>query len=270
MQWSDLLADPAEFARERLPAPVAELVIGLLRPGIHLHAAEEDEPVVGRLGGAALLPEDFPWPSSGTRPLRHIATLDCRALSSFEVDIALPRDGTLLFFVQEEGDRNQVIHLPAGTPAVARSEGERHPEIPLAGKTDVTWPGGAHPALAQALGSGAAVYERLWDVEWEGETFGTALSEYEAGRRKIHQVGGHAFVLQSPFEATAAHQVGAGWYGQESFYAEARQWVTLLQLDEDTDARMLWGDGAHVIWGIRARDLARLDFSQVCFDVQGH
>ncbi|MFI6817620.1 3,4-dihydroxy-2-butanone-4-phosphate synthase [Nonomuraea sp. NPDC050328] len=35
----------------------------------------------------------------------------------------------------------------------------------------------------------------------------------------------------------------AGWYDEESFYAEARQWVLLLQLDETT--HMSWGDGAH-------------------------
>ncbi|MEV0626673.1 hypothetical protein ACI2LC_07850 [Nonomuraea wenchangensis] len=43
-----------------------------------------------------------------------------------------------------------------------------------------------------------------------------------------------------PFEAVAAQRQGAGWYGEESFHAEARD------------------------------HLAARDFSKTVFDVQGH
>jgi uncharacterized protein YwqG len=275
-------ADFVAFAREWLPARSAEILISLLRPGIHLSTMLEERPVVGHFGGAAQLPEELEWPSDDGRPMSLVATLDCRALASYEVDIALPEDGSLLFFAGwERYDANKVIYVPAGASTVTRSEGRVNPTVFLNARTVVTWPGRDHPALIEAFGDYETVRSELWDQAAEdlsgefpeelaeelAEPFAEAITQFAEG---CHQVGGHAFVLQSPFEAGAAAKAGAGWYDGESFYAEARQWVTLLQLDEDTDAGMIWGDGAYVIWGIRVDDLARRDFSKVYFDVQGH
>jgi uncharacterized protein YwqG len=46
--------------------------------------------------------------------------------------------------------------------------------------------------------------------------------------------------------------------------------VTLLQLDEDTSARMIWGDGAIAMWAIRRADLAARNFGTTFFTVDGH
>ncbi|WP_326639647.1 YwqG family protein [Streptosporangium sp. NBC_01755] len=86
----------------------------------------------------------------------------------------------------------------------------------------------------------------------------------------LRRVGGYSVAFQNPVEAEAAHNAGAGWYGDPTFHAEASQWVTLLQLGEDTDADMIWGDVAFVIWAIRTDALASRDFTKTYFYVQGH
>ncbi|WP_157520343.1 DUF1963 domain-containing protein [Herbidospora daliensis] len=53
----------------------------------------------------------------------------------------------------------------------------------------------------------------------------------------------------------AALAVPGGWQDPR-FVSEAKEWVTLLQLSEDEEARMMWGDGAHLIYGIRRDHLA--------------
>ncbi|SET59561.1 YwqG family protein [Nonomuraea wenchangensis] len=260
----------ADLARAHLPADTADRLLALLRPAIQLSIAQDDQPVVGRLGGAADLPEGVPWPvGPSSRPLSLVATLDCARLARHEVDIELPGDGALLFFVEFEGDGDAVIHVPAGTPTLRQSEGWAHPEELLTARTVLTWPDNVQPELAEAFGGDLAAFEAVWRHVSAGREFMEVIGEYERRHHgSRHQVGGHAMVLQVPFEAVAAQRQGAGWYGEESFHAEARQWALLLQLDE-TD-HMIWGDGAHLIWGIRRDHLAARDFSKTVFDVQGH
>lgn len=260
----------ADLARAHLPADTADRLLALLRPAIQLSIAQDDQPVVGRLGGAADLPEGAPWPvGPNSRPLSLVATLDCARLAAYEVDIELPGDGALLFFVEFEGDGDAVIYVPAGTPTLQQSEGWVYPEELLTARTVLTWPENVQPELAEAFGGGSAVFPAVWNYVSAGREFMEVVGEYELRHHgSRHQVGGHAMVLQSPFEAVAAERQGAGWYDEESFYAEARQWVLLLQLDETE--HMIWGDGAHIIWGIRRDHLATRDFSEALFDVQGH
>lgn len=264
------MTDFADLARAHLPADTADRLLTLLRPAIQLSIAQDGQPVVGWLGGAAELPVGLSWPvGPSSRPLSLVATLDCARLAAYEVDIELPEVGTLLFFVQFEGDSDAVIYVPAGTPTLRQSEGVAYPEEQLTAQTVLTWPDNAQPELAEAFGGGSAVVSAVWNHVSAGQEFRDLVREYELRHHgSRHQVGGHAMVLQSPFEAAAAERQGAGWYDAESFFAEARQWVLLLQLDE-TD-HMIWGDGAHVIWGIRRDDLAARDFSRTIFDVQGH
>ncbi|WP_371786367.1 hypothetical protein [Streptosporangium subroseum] len=47
----------ADLARAHLPADTADRLLALLRPAIQLSIAQDDQPVVGRLGGVADLPE---------------------------------------------------------------------------------------------------------------------------------------------------------------------------------------------------------------------
>lgn len=277
----DWMIDFAEFAREELPAESAERLIGLLRPAIRLSAAEDGEIVVGRLGGLPKLPDDMAWPSlaDGGRPMSFLAELDCGKLARYEVDIALPGTGTLLFFATTDARQSQVIYVPHGIAVAERPAPDDHAtvyaELPLAAVTEPSWPERDHPALVDVFGSLEEAEESVWHHvldEDTGETFDQQLTLFEDGGRDgpPHQVGGYSDGLQSPIEAVAAHAAGTGWYGDPAFQEEARQWVTLLQVAEDTRAGMIWGDGAWLIWGIRKDHLAARDFSKVHLSVQGH
>ena len=68
----------------------------------------------------------------------------------------------------------------------------------------------------------------------------------------------------------AGAAVGHYDYQDASFTAEAAKWTALLQLDEDTSANVIWGDGALLYWAIRTDDLSAGNFDRVYFEYQGH
>src|SRR5260370_10561707 len=89
------------LARGQLPAAVAGRWVSLLRPSFWLRAPGDDEPVAGQLGGVPVLQDDLRWPRwDRYGPLTFIAEIACGQLPSDP--LALPRTGTLSFFVQDE------------------------------------------------------------------------------------------------------------------------------------------------------------------------
>ncbi|MBO3749482.1 DUF1963 domain-containing protein [Streptosporangiaceae bacterium NEAU-GS5] len=277
---TDWRIDFAEFVRERLPTDSAQRLIGMLRTTVRLSAAAAGERVVGRLGGVPRLPDGVAWPTRFDRalPMSFVAELDCGQLTQFETDIALPADGTLLFFVAAEVEQSVVIYVPDGIAVAERPTpvgAESYSELALAALAEPSWPDLSHPAVVDVFGSIEEARRLVWDHVLDhntGETFGDDFAIYkqrgEAGPE--HQVGGYGDALQNPVETLAAHEAGTGWYGDPDFQREARQWVTLLQVAEDTRAGMIWGDGAYLIWGIRSDRLAERDFSKVRLYVSGH
>ena len=113
------------LARRQLPPAVAYRWVSLLRPSFFLRAADEDELVVGQLGGVPVLPDGVAWPQwEGYGPLTFIAEIDCGQLPSDA--LSMPRGGTLSLFVQNElptvrgAPENlavaRVVYTPVGTP----------------------------------------------------------------------------------------------------------------------------------------------------------
>jgi hypothetical protein len=104
----------------------------------------------------------------------------------------------------------------------------------------------------------------------------SALSEADlerATRREgpDHQIGGHSTAFQRPLEVTAATAAGVeGWYEDPDFLAAARDYVLLLQLDEDDTAGMLWGDGGLAMWAMHRSDLEAGDFGRVHVVIESH
>ncbi|MFE7671406.1 hypothetical protein ACFU5N_04235 [Streptomyces albidoflavus] len=115
-----------------LPEPVTEAYVRLLRPCLHLcpydklpeELRTEDARPVARAAGPARLPKGVEVP--GYVP--HILTLDCAALPTGVLDIALPADGHVAVLA-EITDQNHgwVRHVPAGTETVERRPSERDP-----------------------------------------------------------------------------------------------------------------------------------------------
>jgi hypothetical protein len=87
---------------------------------------------VGRIGGLPRLPVGMAWPSSDLGPLPFVASFDCAALPAVD-GLALPADGSLLFFlhhewaydafsVAEEQEYARVVYVPAGAATVTADE----------------------------------------------------------------------------------------------------------------------------------------------------
>jgi hypothetical protein len=76
----------------------ADVLCGVLLPGItFVHGAPPGQ-IALRLGGGAPLPESMDWPVNGDRDLYHIATVDLGVVGSLDESGALPCTGLLLFF----------------------------------------------------------------------------------------------------------------------------------------------------------------------------
>jgi hypothetical protein len=265
------------LVRAHLPAPVADVFDRLpARPAIRLGAAQPGDPVVGQLGGAADLPIGADWPLlPDGEPQTFVARLDLAALSGYDIDLDLPESGALLFFLPHLEASHEafdlppvVIHVPDGTATAGQhvpehlrhpSEEYDYPQVTLTAQLVLTVPQPFHPDHTED----AAVMD-----------LGDVIRRYR-GYTPDHQVGGYSDAFQSPLEVSAAwarFRPPAGSYAHEDpeLMAEARQWVTLLQLDEDSGARMIWGDGGLALWAIRRDDLAARDFSKIYFTTESH
>ncbi|MFF7553796.1 DUF1963 domain-containing protein [Streptomyces olivaceus] len=103
-----------------VPSPAVEKWLESARPCATLSTGTRG-PVVGRLGGPALLPADAPVLPPRTYL---IASLDLGALPEDATTMHLPRDGSLLLFARsyeyglEAG--GEAVYVPAGTPVEER------------------------------------------------------------------------------------------------------------------------------------------------------
>ncbi|MGW2631598.1 YwqG family protein [Streptomyces chattanoogensis] len=271
------------LAHKHLPEEVAERWIGLLRPSLRL---EKDTgtgvgPVVGRLGGLPELPKDEEWPVwQGHGPLSFIASLDCARLPSAALDIALPAEGTLLFFffdgqlddglaavAPHEPDSwagARVRYVPAGISVAERAapEGVRpYPEVPLTARVEATAPYLWHPVVYREFAPMPDDHP-LWH-----EDFQEALWDHTEGTE--HRIGGHAAPVQDEVETEVARGVlGSPPWDDPRLREEALRWVLLAQFDTDDDADMMWGDAGALYWLIRPEDLAQRRFDRAMFTWQ--
>jgi Domain of unknown function (DUF1963) len=94
---------------------------------------------VGRSGGLPRLPVGMSWPTSVYGPLPFIASFDCAALPTVD-GLALPADGSLLFFLHHENAYDtcsvveeqrfaRVVYVPAGTETAAAEEPDHAEQV---------------------------------------------------------------------------------------------------------------------------------------------
>jgi uncharacterized protein YwqG len=275
-------AELIEAARETLPPTVAEAWIGLLRPAVRLRRAGDGEQVVARLGGSPALPDGVDWPRSAAgRPLGFIAGIDLGRVPAGTVDLPLP-DGTLLLFYrdpsedpyehfwisdpipEEQPPTGRAVFVPAGTATTVRTEpgAAVYPEVHLAAEPVVTGPDWDHPALVQAAaGLPAADQAFLAEASNSDDFRNEIVIRTETPR---HYLGGYAHPMQSAVELTvAAQRVDPDLYHYDParldwdrVLDEARHWTSLVQIDSDEDADMVWGDHGSLYWVIHSGDLA--------------
>ncbi|GAA0437542.1 YwqG family protein [Streptomyces luteireticuli] len=271
------------LAHQHLPEDIAERWIGLLRPGLRLEKATGagTGPIVGRLGGLPELPEDEEWPVwEGNGALSFVASLDCAALPSAALDIALPADGTLAFFYfdgqlddgcalvepdyPDSRPGARVLYIPAGVHVAEREapEGIRpYLEVPLTARPEATAPYPWHPVVYREFAPMPDGHP-VWD-----EDFREALWDHSEGTE--HRVGGHADPVQDEVEAEVARgALGGPPWDDPRIQEEALRWTLLAQFGSDDDADMMWGDAGVLYWLIRPEDLAERRFDRAMFTWQ--
>jgi uncharacterized protein YwqG len=294
-----MISDPPSAAAElvavaqaTLPPAVAEKWTGLLRPTIGLRHAEPGEQSVAQLGGSPALPDGLAWPHSDAgRPLGLVAGIDLGRLPVRSLDVALPVDGTLLLFYRDplkddppypargivgplpdrEPPSARVLHVPAGVATTARTAppgAAGYRAVPLTAEQIVTGPDWEHPALARAV-AGLSDADRAFMAD----PFNSDLFRIEMGERidqPRHRIGGYADPVQGSVEVQVAQQRLGGRvsYSDPALYTQAAQWMSLVQIDSDDDAAMMWGDCGCLYWLMRSDDIAAGQFDAAEFTLQ--
>ncbi|WP_435243611.1 DUF1963 domain-containing protein [Streptomyces cucumeris] len=280
MNYTSALSDRPELEGllEVLPEEAQDAWLATLRPGLLLTTDEEAQgPVVGRKGGLPRLPEDEDWPVlDGYGPMTHIASIDCDALPVADLDIPLPKAGTLLIFrynscdyelatdpymagTVTEGNRllpgAVVMHLPAGTPVSPRLAPEGlvvHDEEALRLRATIpTLPDSAHEAM-RSLCLDADVSGDLAEAM---ETFEEEVLIDPDTSEHYPQIGGYAWSVQNGVGAELAWSLMGPDATEEQRDAEERRWVMLCSFFDAEDGILYYM--------VRREDLAEGDFKEV-------
>jgi hypothetical protein len=271
------------LARRELPAAIADVWIGLLRPSFLLREARDHERVVGQLGGIPVLPNDMTWPRhpDGRGPLSFIAEIDCGQLPASTLSV--PRSGRLLFFVWDELALGsdylgacRVIYIPSRTPDSEREPAAGSCEydmIELTGELRATGPEWGNPVFRDAvagLGEEGRAFLDQW-TEWEARDFRQGL--WDLAPQPHHRIGGYAipvhggFVQRVAWERLASDEVFAK-VPDDAVHREALRWTLLAQFDSDRLAGMEWGDVGSLYLLIRTDDLAARKFESAALTYQ--
>ncbi|WP_238005584.1 YwqG family protein [Dactylosporangium sp. AC04546] len=273
-----------QLARRWLAPGIADRFMALVRPAIRLCAPGPDDQPVGQLGGEPALPDGMPWPTwADDEPLSLVLAIGFDRLVGYEVDIDLPLAGSLLFFrpgpesARDPDPGARLIYVPPGT-AVSRRRPPSgtyvYPLKRLAARTVLTWPHGCEPVLMAQFGSFAQADQVIWGQQRDGQSFQDALWRHQVVLDRgepDHQIGGYACTVQNSIVYQAAGAaLGHYNYQGAAFAAEAAMWTALLQVSEDTDVDMGWGDGALLYWAVRTTDLSARNFSRAYYETQGH
>lgn len=196
-------------------------------------------------------------------------------------DLELPDSGSLLFFYfdgQVDGDQAFVNgRLPETSAAAqvlyldqdAKVESRSHPEglqpysrVPLHARTVWSAPDEDSPALADTFDLDDPETAR----QLADDAFVDALAPWD---KPLHQVGGYPAETQGAPE----YEVGVGRHPEldsesPAFIEVSREWQLLLQISEDDEAEMHWGDTGTLYWFIRAEDLRLRRFDRAAFTWQ--
>jgi uncharacterized protein YwqG len=235
---------------------------------------------VSKLGGQPDLPYGEPWPERQGKPLAFVAQLRLADLAVF--DLALPPDGTLLFFYDaaQEVDGTdpaardgwRVLYAPAGqalqrapAPEALPKEARFHP-CALEPAAELTLPQDVQALLPQE--------RQLSEKEQESyETFQSKLAGAQRGGAAVHRALGYPDQIQDNVlveAALAAHGLSDPQDPQFAAVSGAApaEWTLLLQLDSDPQAGMRWSSSGMLYYAIPRAALRRQDFSQTWLVMQ--
>jgi uncharacterized protein YwqG len=246
------------------------------QPAVHLVATEEA--VRSYLAGLPELPAGIAWPTRGGNPLFLLASIDLAELQACVPMDWLPKDGRLLFFIDDELEDDDpeswsVMHVPSAQPGTASSAAEI--------------------AFAHAAEKVPVKLTRILSVpSWEREEIKCLkmddvtseelieLSEKAYGDLPRHKLGGFPDPIQGDemealCEGRRRRSDGLLVTHEEEMREEfiemaQREWRLLAQFDSDDAADFTWGDAGILYFFVREEDSRRGDFSNVGFCWQCH
>jgi uncharacterized protein YwqG len=254
-------------------------------PAIHLSASHDD--TVSKIGGFPDVVEGFVWPVWNDAPLAFIAQLDLATLPSLAASLALPKEGMLYFFYDQEQFTFGFDPKDLGSWRVIYSP------LSYTEKTHITidTPDGlddfgiyVEKLVSPRLISSFPTLESL-DIQYKDLPDGAFDVEHNLRSEFIpegplHQIGGYPAPIQNDGMQLQAQLASNGLYcGDASGYkdpkarvleAGAADWQLLLQVDTDSDLDMMWGDAGCLYFWIRKQDLLLKDFSKVWMVSQCH
>ncbi len=260
MTTTDILTD-------KLNPKFKQLFAGAIRRTTALHptpviaegkaailAACADNPTGSRIGGAALITNDHPWPvDSDGFPMQHLAQLNLAELPPRE---GYPTSGLLQFFIKSDldlgwTDDTATVHVVRFLPETELSQGQLEFYAP---EEDNLMYGGFFTITGQLYDQTPSIEDRDFDVNLSEED----EEAYWDLMNRIHFTtfgGGWAYFTQGDPRKDDDHQL-------------------LLQIDSYFDSQrevtLMWGDAGIGNFFITPQDLANLDFSNVLYNWDCH
>ncbi|MBO6741210.1 MAG: DUF1963 domain-containing protein [Phycisphaerales bacterium] len=250
-----------------------------------------------KVGGLPHLPDNYPWPVKGARPLMFLAQINLEDIDSDHVqDNALPKSGLLTFwgdtaalpwgfdpndsgtyqvhYFSESPDSFSIRELPDfdpnGLDQKPQYKWTPFNECELQIKNDYCYNNDVDEAIESIFSQVTEeqaddLYHRFMDFEEE------QLNHANEG---THQLLGHPHEIQGDMKLECqlvSNGIDLGNQLPESEKAKieslmpgAKDWRLLLQLDSDQDAAdWMWGDCGKLYFWIKEQDLRATDFSSI-------
>lgn len=235
-----------------------------------------------KLGGLPDVPHGFVWPAWNEKPLAFIAQIELAAVPITDTLKGLPTRGMLYFFYDRDqstwgydpkhrGSWRVIYCADDSTLSEADLPYELDANYLYSERRVVPRKIMSYPSPERLGGEVGDLFEAAFDLEEELRS-----ESFQGGAE--HQLGGFPNAIQGDQMELEAQLVFNGIScGDGSGYADPRadelrpgaaDWQLLLQVDEDENCGMQWGDGGRLYFWIRRQDLAHQDFSNVWMILQ--
>lgn len=296
-----LIAQLRDAKLGRIAAQVADLAI----PSFCLQTTKmaDDDIAVGasKLGGLPDLPADSPWPSMNETPLSFVAQINLEQLGG---PSSAPAEGLLLFFYNDKQtawgfdpkDRAhwQIIFVD-GSQRLERTQPPAHiaqsrlvEAMKKAFQRESDEPSVYAPLALSFVPflsiphGGSEALEDILIAEDESEEEEEAFHKFRGShpiKGPAHQLLGWPSPIQGEMELECQLASNGIYVGNPAGYrdpraaalrANASDWILLLQIDSDDDAKMMWGDGGMIYFWIRRQDLEQRAFDRAWLVLQCH
>lgn len=193
-----------------------------------------------KLGGLPNLREDVSWPCNDDgKAMVFVAQIDLAEVPRIKNCPAFPKSGAVLFFYDPEYYMNldKSFGKTVYVPNLSKEEYSAPESIDMAFLTKTE----------KQIG-----FEAISSIQ--NTSFDEALNEIPS-----HQLFGYPIIIQDGDmrEECVEHCGG-----------NIEDWILLLQLDEDSELPMIWGDAGCAYYWIRKQDLAIRNFSNTYMTIQ--